>query len=536
MERRSGNSKIGGLRASRLRRDRYRKKYVDLLRTSDEEDLCRQVWAVSLLQEGEVNIAARHLKIPPEALGARLGEQHHIPPWILEALVNERLILPPQRPRQRQGLKQVLNQETFSSILLVARLLRAAEDADQGVLLGRLDVMKELPRLIHRQFEWGRGCMTGPQLYRWAYLYGGEKTRAWFEARHGLTIPDFMLVGIGLSMRFRQYLDIRPSIDLAPIGLSPVVGQAALQLLALPLAEARLAATRLRTPFQRSLYRPSVLRERPVLAFGEGDSTRLRAPLPDLVLLRVTAGLFYDLVGAPSDLRNEIAARFETYARDLLNTSLSGLTFARGGKYRLGKRELDAPDVVCRQPNGVAAVFECKARKMPFSARYSEAPEDEAGVNELVKGVTQLWRYFAHYRLGFLPSEIIRPDAVPVLLTLENWTQMNSDLQIAILNRARAATASDPHIRAEDQRPIVFASIEDIETTLSRTDASGFLQALAQAAQEKFTGWMLPNLHRTVEGDAERPYPLADRLGEVLPWFKDLGLEPDRDAACRLSS
>jgi hypothetical protein len=102
---------------------------------------------------------------------------------------------------------------------------------------------------------------------------------------------------------------------------------------------------------------------------------------------------------------------------------------------------------------------------------------------------------------------------------------MNSDLQVAILDRARTETRMDPHIRPEDQRPIVFASIEDIETTLSRTDASGFLQALAQASREKFTGWMLPNLHRTVEADKEHPYPLADRLSEVLPWLKSLRLD-----------
>lgn len=72
MARKSGNSKAGGLRASRVRRDRYRKKYVDLLRASDEESLCRQVWAVSLLQEGKVKLAARRLAIPQEALGARL--------------------------------------------------------------------------------------------------------------------------------------------------------------------------------------------------------------------------------------------------------------------------------------------------------------------------------------------------------------------------------------------------------------------------------------------------------------------------------
>ena len=66
-----------------------------MLRVSDEESLIRQVWAVDALQNGRADVATRHLKIPREVIGAKLGDPGHIPPWILESLINARFSLPP---------------------------------------------------------------------------------------------------------------------------------------------------------------------------------------------------------------------------------------------------------------------------------------------------------------------------------------------------------------------------------------------------------------------------------------------------------
>lgn len=60
--------------------------------------------------------------------------------------------------------------------------------------------------------------------------------------------------------------------------------------------------------------------------------------------------------------------------------------------------------------------------------------------------------------------------------------------QVHILQEAEAMCASDPRITAEDRRPVVFASIEELETTLERSDEAGFRSALREAATDRFTG------------------------------------------------
>lgn len=486
---------------------------------SHDETLCQQVWAVWAMQNGRPDLAGRYMRIPKEAVGAALGQANHIPPWILEALVNERFALPPFTPQPRPGgVERTLRGDTFAAILQATLWLREAEEGAQAVALERLDVMRELPRLLQRQLEWGRGWLNGPQTYRWAFLYGGKATREWFLDRYGLSIPDFMLFGVLLFSLFRTSPAGPPDFGFDEVGLDRETCEAAMRRLVLPSDQARDALRRQREGFRGALYKPSLLRGAPVLAFGAGGE-RLRAPLPDLILLRTTAGLFYDLASAPDHIRNEAGERFEIYARDLLNAALPGFTSVKGEAYASRKRPVNAPDVMVRDGDSLVAVIECKARKMTFAARYGAAPEAEVAVKELVKGVFQLWRHFAHDRMGLTPGPKADADTVAVLLTLENWTQMNKQLQLHILREAEAMCASEPAILAEDRRPVVFASIEELEATLERGDETGFRNALREAATERFTGWMLPSVFREVETGVPRPYPMASRMAEVLPWW-----------------
>lgn len=105
-------------------------------------------------------------------------------------------------------------------------------------------------------------------------------------------------------------------------------------------------------------------------------------------------------------------------------------------------------------------------------------------------------------------------------MTLDNWMQMSSARQRHVLTLAEAMAArKDPAINAEDRRTIVFCSIEDLEITLSRRDEDGFLADLAKATEDRFMGWMLPNIYSHEDGSLDRPFPFGDRMTDVLPWW-----------------
>jgi hypothetical protein len=504
-----------------LRRARYQKKLRELLASAEEQGLMWLVWAACALRDGKPELAARILKDPPAEpwdFGPRLGP---IPPWHLETLVNERFLAPPYPPPpRRNGFVKVLNTDRFAALKQLASLLHAWEEAESGIVLGRLDVLKEMPRLTHRQFEWQRG----PAYYRWAFIYGGPLANAHFQSKaHGLTTADFLFYGFAAHAIYGNRPVWRRHQWIQNLGIDRDVSEKALALLIQTPQAARRLAKELRNAPGGPAYQRSVLRVAPIISFNDGDA--LVAPIPDLISARVTSGLFYDHADAPSDVRNEAGARFEVYVRDLLAGALLGLNTTLGKPYQRSGQAVDPPDVLSEYDGRLAAVFECKARKMSFDARFSETSETDPGHQELAKGVFQLWRFFAHHRHGILTTEPKPdPETSAVLVTLDNWMQMSSDRQQQVLTMAKALAArKDPLIEAQDQRTIVFCSIEDLETTLQRCDEPRFLRDLAAASEERFTGWMLPNIYLSDDDGFDKPYPLIDRMSEVLPWWNRFG-------------
>ena len=504
-----------------MRRARHGKKLKELLGYTDERGLLQQVWALRTLTLGRRRLAQRLFRdrIPEDADDGLPGVGP-IAPWLLETLVNERFAQPPfPPPPRRDGRIPLYADAQFTHVRHLGRLLHAWEDAESGLLLRRMDVMREMPRLTHRQFEWQRGFMTGPAYYRWAWLYGGPRAEAHFQVKNGgLTVQEFMRYGFAAHVICQERPVWRRHHWMREIGFDPETSERALDLLVGTPDGARAFVASERGHRGGPAYQPSLLRRAPIIAFAGGAD--LVAPLPELISARVTSGLFYDHADAPSDVRNEVGARFEEYVRDIMNRALPAIHTEHSRPYALGKQQMAPPDLSATRHGRLVAVLECKARKMSFQARYSEVVEADPGHEDLAKGVFQLWRYFAHQRLGRVPGPQADDRTVGVLVTLDNWMQMSSARQRHVLALAEAMAArKDPAINAEDRRTVVFCSIEDLEITLSRRDEDGFLSDLAKATEDHFMGWMLPNIYSREDGSLDRPFPFWDRMSDVLPWW-----------------
>ncbi len=227
-------------------------------------------------------------------------------------------------------------------------------------------------------------------------------------------------------------------------------------------------------------YKPSLLREYPCLRFANG---RTHAPIPDLIVLRGTSGLFYDLIKGPEDVKNEIAGRFEQYCYKLLNATLPELDTARSFQYRARKgNDFASPDIVLYREGRVSIAFECKATRMSHRARFAEDPaaEDQRGYAEIANGVFQLWRFASHIRRGIAGNLQLDANPIGVVLTLDTWLTMAMPLQDKMLALAlEIAAKRDPEISEQDRIPIVFCPVVDLEQTLERATPASFLSAVA---------------------------------------------------------
>ena len=245
------------------------------------------------------------------------------------------------------------------------------------------------------------------------------------------------------------------------------------------------------------------------------------APLPDLIMDRVTNGLFYDVIGGGGRVRGEIGRRFEMYSLALLSGMLAGTRFIPEAAYPTRLGPIATPDILMLDHGGgVQLAIECKASRMSVKARFGEAPEEDRGYEEIAKGIMQLWRFFAHCREQIAPNRLAA-DIQGMILTMDEWFAGRSTIIPQIMERANElADVSAHHIPQGDRRPIAFCTISELETVLS-TATTDSLQETVRIASGERQGWIFSILHQEAEAAKTEPkdYPFEEELRALLPWY-----------------
>ncbi|MET4229842.1 hypothetical protein ABIA85_003109 [Bradyrhizobium sp. LA6.10] len=312
---------------SRLRRDKARKRLSQMLSLAHDESFVIMVWAVDAAQSGRAQPASRFLSFPKEITEAKFGERYFVFKWALETLINE-LLSTKKKALPKGGPTRRLDCTNFATVATCINTLRDLEDAEDGIVLSRFSALDIMHKIGHRQFEWQRGFFSYSQIYRTLTVFGGDLAKDYFKQNHDISIAEFFNCGFAFYALCQDLPGFKTSLDLTEINLSAHVRDRALSMLSAPLASVQQEATSVRQIAGRSTaYQRSVLRKTPILQFGKDVA---RAPLPSLILQRITIGLYYDLVGGGSRIWREIGAKFEDYCTELAVAMLPKRRSPRG--------------------------------------------------------------------------------------------------------------------------------------------------------------------------------------------------------------
>lgn len=507
----------------------YRRKLDQGLETGADEAVLRMLWAAHAIQSGHSDAGLRFFQsVPRDFVTSDMTDRHHIHPWEYETLANEMLTVP-KRMKLHRGAERTLLTGDWRNVTNIVNRLRGLENIESAYRLNDATILREMSRIGGRQFDWQRGYFNAPQFYRSAYIYGQGACADFFAAEYGITVNQLSLIGYGLFVWLSDHDFFRRNTSMSEMGISPENLQRALALVTQPIAEARAQAGAIRRSIYHTAYRPSVFRMRPCISFGD-EQERIRAPLPQLILERTTAGIFYDVVRGGGAVRDDYGHRFESYCLAYLRATLPGIDWQEEQRYRVKPNHIDTPDILGNTDGSLALAIECKASRMSYEARFGADPLEERGYEDIIKAVYQLWRFFSHCRRG-LASFRLSDSVCGAVLTLDSWLLMAGELQAEVIERARIMAAEkDALILPEDQKPIAFFSITDMEASIIRATESSFGSAIRALATKEHHGWMLVNVHeRFIEEGAEpKPFPFHDRLGEVLPWWNIIEDERDR--------
>lgn len=516
---------------SALKRDRAAKKLRKALALADDDACLEMLWALAVTNDGPHSGAAKLIKFPAEYFDEERMPTGRALPWEIETLATERLLIPPLRIIEGER-NRIIDCRSYNAARLIVNALRDLENEEAGCYLEQLDILIEMHRIAHRQFPAQAGFFNRLQFYRYGYIYGGPKCQHHFERKTGLTMNTLAFVAFGLTAHFQRQPTHPRKFSMPFPSVSDADTARALSMLALPIDQARaqqrsmIATLTSKWGYKPpTAFRPSVLRQFPVLVGTDG---LMRCPLPEYATLRVTAGLYYDLVDAAAgDLRNEASDRFEQYCLDFTDKMLPQMKPRREIKYTVSGREFLTPDVLCSDAAGIITLaIECKASKLTFDAQFAADPIKEAGrgYDELAKGIFQVWRFFAHARNGQTPMRVA-PDAHGLIVTLDAWLNMDTRLKADVLRRANELADRDGNIKTVDRRPVMIAHVNEYEAALLGGDEAALFDALKHAATESFSGWSLTSVQRERRGekaeskrypfDPARVFPFFDTIDDV---------------------
>ncbi|TGS46406.1 MULTISPECIES: hypothetical protein [unclassified Mesorhizobium] len=490
----------------------------------DDANFLCMIWAVHAIQDGRSAQATRFLNHPKEAVTRDLTSKYYAYPWDLETLIS----LDFNTPKARFATN-VLNLREFNTVADIVNLLRTVEDDETPGRVDDTNVLMEVHRIGHRQFGWQRRFTGVTDIYRYMFIYGQGECATYFETKYRVSVANFL----GVAFAYFAYLmrgPWSPPIgDMNFLGISKEAIESSLKLLAGDIWFVRHESRQLLNKFETSagsplpvIYEPSYLRIRPIVSRDLGLRKQYIAPLPALVVMRATMGLYYDLQSGGTKITNDATARFEEYARRSIKAHCPGFDCAPPLRYRYKKNPVDTPDVLLMQDGRIVAVFECKATKLTFEAQYADDPLESAkeGYAQIAKAIFQLWRFFSHVRRGIIKFDVAG-DAPAVVLTMDAWTQMSRPLRESLVSEARKiADEKEPEMIDDDRRHPIFCPIRELDSMLTQSDEGQLLAAFKAGAEPYYQGWSIEQVRTDAVPKLERAKTFAFDPIELLPWWQ----------------
>lgn len=497
---------------------------ADLIRTNDLGFL-ELAWATGILQSANPGPAKAYLsKYPAEAVSSEFTSPWTVYPWDMETLISM-LLTTPKKPPNQAGPNYFLDTTNFAAMHTTVVKLRKLEDAEVLIMADdQFDGRREMTRIGQRQFHWQQGALHPELIFRFLSVYNHPSANEAFKAKSGISIDEFTLQGTQLYFEFLGRSRLRfPSFR--PDSEKSSTRQKTLDLISISVEQARIEATKLvknakasEHGLRRVAYQPSLLRKYPLIFDAKTNS--YLAPIPALIISRITSGLYYDFIGNQT-VMNRSEHLFEEYTGRIIEGYFPELKALGQLKYGKTKgKQSDTPDVLVLDHGQLSIVIECKSTKQTFAAQFAEDPlgASEKAMPQLTKGILQLWRFFAACSSGKFNQYQLRPDARGMVLTLDDWFLLdhffkNEARRLATIQAAKEGIPS--HIL---DMPIVFLSSKGLADLMADTDLSGTYRVLDTAASVlKYEGFAPSDIARDLGIVQPRTkFPLD--MSEVLPW------------------
>jgi len=490
------------------------KKFYD---KSNRVEFLQGIWAIDRIQSNFPKYGFRYIiDLPEEAKTIDLSSSFHFAKWKLEELVNLDFVLSSQRYKP----STIQRRCDFSRWGTLARLFDyqlKLQNSQSGLELKNIDVLDTMHRLAHQQFRWQKGVFNRTYLIRTGFVFSGPKASNFMEATYGYDIRSLQHYIFILYLRYLT----TPILEIEYNGSKEEkIARSMISKYSCSFEFAENEIRKIRGRKKLSEFGRSIIREYPLLSVGNDQYI---CPLPSLLLLRVTNGIYYDTIAAKDDISGEIGSNFENYCFGFLQGSFQNFIVHEGYNYGTKKLPNFSPDLLVESDGAIHLICECKATRMThdnMNLVVNEQNQDKA-IEELSKGVFQVWKYYKHSQEISECKYKVDEHATGVVITLDGWTQLRFGLYEKVLIRANER-AEEAGILQKHRIDVGLCDIEDFESLCIQTNEKFFLSSLRNFAKDKSDfKWSPAQRFREDNPNdiVNKPNPYLSRFDQIVPWF-----------------
>jgi hypothetical protein len=435
------------------------------------------------------------------------------------------------------------NEDTLSTPNGLIKMINHIRRINQGISERSLnsgdDGLRVLHTLVHQQARW-QYSRDEARLFRAYHIYSDHELAPIFKQATDLSVRDMFLMAIAMAGAGTRQAGTNASQDYSAFGISQDARDRFFSMTGRTLADIRHRLEQLRRDDEGWEFTWNPLEATPFVNVDDNRTPMFWCPLPQLLLRRVTEGLFYDLAEGAKTFKikygNEYGHAFERYVGRVISEVLHADDFSitKEQPYKVGKADKHGADWIVSDSTGNLFI-ECKTRRMKQGAKETSGGESlDKSLDELAEAVVQLYANIDDAVKGkstWVPNGL---PLYPVVVTYEDWYLLTPQV-VETLNehvRSRLEKKGLPKELLKTM-PFVVTSINEFEMAAQDIAYLSIRRFCAASTAKEYRHFQLSALATAEFPTEARPHRrlLEDSWAEIFPemneWAKKCQMPED---------
>ena len=376
------------------------------------------------------------------------------------------------------------------------------------------NIMKTIHLIAQLQFPWQK-TSDASHLMRYIKILGEKEVDSVIHNQFGLSTKQLIFISLAAAGHLLNNPGFNTEQSYLEFGINKDLTKQFFAKLTIDFDDLRMKYKQLQSYDARWMYTWNPLELTPFISLSKTHPNYIYCPMPELLMRRVTSGIFFDIVGSKG-FGEAYGPSFELYVGDVLTKIFthSHQNVIKPIPMMDGKNIKHGVDWVVEDEAGVM-IIECKAKRLQRDSKSN--PEGESikkDLGFLAEAILQTYKnlHFMLTQPEFVNNKM--KACYPIIITLENWYLLSAPIKIELDDMVKKLVVeSGLNASLLTSNPYSIMCSEEIEQVGQVIAATGIQPFFAKKTSSPFKDW-------DINGFSLQEYPL-EMNNRTRDFFRD---------------